>query len=207
MAGGGSVSGLIAAARRGDQGALGRLLGLYRNYLRLLAETSLDRRLSSKLDPSDAVQETLLKASQRFDQFRGGNENDLVSWLRKILGRHLTDVYRAYHENQGRDPARERSLDDALDASSFALDRLLAAPKDSASRRATDRELSVLVADAMATLSPEDRQVLVLRSIDELDWADVAHQMKKSLDAVRIQWGRALQRLAVVMEKMPWADR
>jgi len=199
-------SDLIAAARRGEPGAVDRLFATYRNYLRLLAETSLDRRLSAKLDPSDAVQEALLKASQRFDQFRGGSETELLSWLRKILGRHLTDVYRAYHMNAGRDPARERSLEEALDASSFALDKLLAAGTDSASRRATERELSVLVADAMAMLSPDDRQVLVLRSLHELDWVDVANQMRKSVDAARIQWGRALQRLAVVMEGMPWAD-
>ncbi len=57
----------------------------FREYLRLLADHQLDPRLRGQLDPSDIVQQTLLKAHENHDQFRGTTENELRGWLRAIL--------------------------------------------------------------------------------------------------------------------------
>src|SRR3954451_5133519 len=56
----------------------------YRSYLDLLARLQLDARLRSKLSASDLVQQTLLKAHQSLDQFRGQSEEELAGWLRTI---------------------------------------------------------------------------------------------------------------------------
>src|SRR5262245_65674717 len=85
---------LIEQARRNEQGALDRLLDAYRNYLRLLARTGIDRSLQGKADPSDLVQEALLKACRGFAEFRGTTEGELVTWLRQILARCLADLVR-----------------------------------------------------------------------------------------------------------------
>ena len=61
---------LLAQARAGDAAALGQLLELYRNYLRLIARSMLDHALGCKLDASDLVQETFLKAHRQFAGFR-----------------------------------------------------------------------------------------------------------------------------------------
>src|SRR2546421_12928759 len=86
----------IERARRGDAAARDGLLESYRNYLRLLARTGLDGGLQDKADPSDVVQETLLKAHQHFGQFRGRTDAELAAWLRQILARNLTDLARRY---------------------------------------------------------------------------------------------------------------
>src|SRR5947209_13444158 len=116
---------LIERARRAEAGALDRLLASYRNYLRLLARTGLDASLRGKADPSDLVQDALLKASQHFGQFRGATDAELAGWLRQILARCLADLARRYRAGARR-AGREQSLDQLLSRSSEAMERVLA---------------------------------------------------------------------------------
>jgi hypothetical protein len=73
----------------------------YRAYLHLLARLQLDPRLQAKIDPSDVAQETLLKAHQALEQFRGHSEAEMAAWLRAILGHVLADALRRYRLNAG----------------------------------------------------------------------------------------------------------
>ncbi len=191
---------LIHRAQGGDRCAREQLLNAYRNYLRLLARTGLDAALQEKADPSDLVQETLLKAHQHFDQFRGRTTGEVAAWLRQILARNLTDLARRYHGTDARQVARECSLEELLDQSSLALGNLIAASGGSPSENAQRRELSLVLADALADLNADYRDVIVLRSLQERDWDDVARRMGRSTGAVRILWARALTRLRPLIE-------
>src|SRR5438477_7089221 len=82
----------------------------YRGYLRVLADLHLPVYLRGKLDPSDVVQQTLLRAHEKRDQFRGGTEAEAAGWLRAILAGTLAAAARAYGRRQ-RDLTRERSLE------------------------------------------------------------------------------------------------
>ena len=95
---------------------------------------------------------------------------------------------------------RECSLEQLLAESSQALDNLLAgaaSPSESAQRR----EMSVVLANALAELSDEQREVIVLRSLQEQDWPKVARRMGRTAGAVRMLWVRALKRLRPLIEK------
>jgi RNA polymerase sigma-70 factor (ECF subfamily) len=61
----------------------------FRSYLHLLARLQLDPWLRGKLDSSDVVQQTLLKAHANIGQFQGQTEEELAAWLRQILANHL----------------------------------------------------------------------------------------------------------------------
>jgi RNA polymerase sigma-70 factor (ECF subfamily) len=194
---------LIARARQEDAVARARLLEAYRNYLRLIARTGMAAALRDKADPSDLVQETLLKAHRCFGQFRGSTEPELTTWLRQILARNLCDLVRRYQMTGAREVGRECSLDAVLEHSSLVLGNLLAAPGASPSEHAQRRELSVVLADALAELPTDYREVIVLRSLEERDWDDVARNMTgrpRSTGAVRLLWSRALAQLRPLIE-------
>jgi RNA polymerase sigma-70 factor (ECF subfamily) len=195
-----TIDRLIAHARRAEPGALDRLLGSYRNFLRLLARTGIDQSLQGKADPSDLVQETLLKAHRHFDQFQGRTEAELAGWLRQILARCLADLVRKYRMAGARQVDRERSLDDLLGSASHALGGLLAPNGQSPSQSAQRRELTVVLADALAELSPDYREVIVLRTLEERDWDDVAATMGRTVGSVRLLWARALKKLRPLIE-------
>jgi RNA polymerase sigma-70 factor (ECF subfamily) len=195
-----SVSQMIEQARRARPGAIDQLLEVYRNYLRLLARTGIDASLQGKADASDLVQDTLLKAHERFGQFRGHTEAELAAWLRQIMARCLADLIRRYQSTQAREVGRERSLQQLLGRSSQALGGLIAGSGSSPSDAAHRRELSVVLANALADLGPDYREVIVLRSIRELDWDKVAETMDRSQGAVRLLWARALKQLRPLIE-------
>ncbi len=87
----------------------GRVLEPFRKYLRLLAHVHLDPRLRGKLDPSDVVQQTMLRACVGFDDLRGKEPGVVAAWLRKIMSRTLADAARDL-ERAKPDIARERSI-------------------------------------------------------------------------------------------------
>jgi RNA polymerase sigma-70 factor, ECF subfamily len=198
--GGSFVNRLIDEARSQAPGALDRLLESYRNYLRLLARTGIDASLRGKADPSDLVQETLIKAHQHFDQFQGQTETELIAWLRRILARNLADLVRRYKAAGTRSVGREQSLDDRFGATSRAVFQLVAPNGHSASQSAQRRELSIILADALAELVPDHREVVVLRSLEGREWDDVARAMGRSPGAVRLLWARALKKLRPLIE-------
>jgi RNA polymerase sigma-70 factor (ECF subfamily) len=186
---------LLRQARSGDSQALGRLLELYRNYLALSARMHLSRRLQSKADSADLVQETFLKAHRSFEQFRGETEAELVAWLRTILAHNLATLVRHYCGVQGRDIDLERSLADEVERSSQAWNMGLAAKQSSPSHGAARREEAVLLADALQKLPDDYREVIVLRHLESLPFAEVASRLGRTLNSVEKLWVRALARL------------
>lgn len=194
------IAELIEAARRAEAGALASLLELYRNYLRLVARSSIDATLRAKADPSDMVQETMLKAHAHFGQFTGSTETGLIAWLRQILARNIADLGRRYRA-ASRQVSREIALEDAMRTSSDAMNNFLAGEGSSPSHASQRRETAVAFADALAELSPDHREVILLRNIEELDWPAIAQKMDRTADAVRVLWARALKQLRPLIEK------
>jgi RNA polymerase sigma-70 factor (ECF subfamily) len=190
---------LLSLARTGDGPALGRLLESYRAYLLVLARVQIGRRLQGKVDPADVVQEAFLGAYRDFAQFRGTSEKEFLGWLRGILASLLANLVRHYQGTQRRDVRLERQLAVELEQSSQALDRGLAALQSSPSQQAARREESVRLAQALAQLPDEWRDLLILRHLEGLTFPQVAERLGRTVDSVKKQWPRALARLRQVL--------
>jgi RNA polymerase sigma-70 factor (ECF subfamily) len=191
---------LLEHSRSGDRAALGRLLELYRNYLRLQARTLIGRALQVRLDPSDLVQDTFLEAAHDFAAFAGSTEAELIAWLRQILIRNLADRVR-HSQADKRDVRREESLEVLLEHSRQAAEQALALAGSSPSVQARRREEAVLLADALEALAEDYREVILLRHVEHLPFKDIATRMGRSPGAVRMLWTRALERLHRLLEE------
>jgi len=191
---------LLARATSHGGEHLGRLLGLYRDYLRMLARVEIGRRLQSKVDASDLVQETMLEAHKNFPHFRGTSEPEFVAWLRQIMAAVLCGLVRRYLGTQKRDIRLERTLRESLDRSSLLLGQGFVDGHSSPSQQATRREQAVLLANALAKLADDYREVLVLRHLEGLSFPEISRRMGRSLDSVEKLWVRGLARLRQVME-------
>ncbi|MHC4939901.1 MAG: sigma-70 family RNA polymerase sigma factor [Planctomycetota bacterium] len=186
---------LLRAAREGSPGALNELLGLYRAQIRYEAGIRLEGALRSKLDGSDAAQGVLMRATERFDQFRGESPAEFVGWLRTILANHLRDEQRRYRA-ESRSVAREVRLED-LEQFDADCAELLGTDPDATTSEAARRELSLKVAHALEALPESARELLVLRNFDQLEWSEVADRLQTSPDAARMRWSRAIHLLGM----------
>jgi RNA polymerase sigma-70 factor (ECF subfamily) len=191
---------LLVQARAGGEAALGRLLELYRNYLRLMARSLISQPLRVRLDASDLVQETFLKAHREFRSFLGSTEAELVTWLRQILVRNLADQVRQ-HRAKRRDYRREEAVEVLLDRSSLAIQAQLATPISSPSAHSSRREQAVLLADALEKLPADYREVFLLRNLERIPFETIAARMGRSSGAVRMLWMRAIKKLSQLLKE------
>jgi RNA polymerase sigma-70 factor (ECF subfamily) len=187
---------LLSLAKAGSGPALSRLLDRYRGALEVQARLQVGRRLRAKLDFEDLMQELSLEAHRDIAQFRGRSEGEFVSWLRKVFATILSNQVRRYLGTRRRDLRRERRIATGRDDTSRAvIDRRLVAPQSSPSQQASRRERAELLAEALQTLPSAYREVIVLRNLEGLSFADVAARMGRTEDSVKNIWLRALSRL------------
>jgi RNA polymerase sigma-70 factor (ECF subfamily) len=165
----------------------------FRDYLRLLARLHLGDAPGG-LDPSDVVQQTLLEAHRKRDQFRGPNEAALAGWLRQLLACTLIDARRARGRLK-RDADRERSLEAALERSSAGLAASLAADQTSPSERAGRHEEAVRLAAALARLPDDQREAVTRRHLLGEPLAAISAAMGRSPAAVAGLLKRGLRQL------------
>ncbi len=189
---------LLERARAGSTESLGRLLQLYANYLRLLTVAQMEQRLRARVSPSDVIQETFFEAHRDFVQFRGKTTAEFVAWLRRILVNNLYRVVEQHILAEKRDVRRELSLErlaTALEQSTARLEAVLPDPGLSPCADLQHQELEVRLADEIATLPADYRDVIILRHIQMLPFEDVGKRMERSSGAARMLWLRAIKQL------------
>jgi RNA polymerase sigma-70 factor (ECF subfamily) len=171
-----------------------RRLERFRDYLRLLIRVQLGTAWAGGIDPSDLVQQTLLEAYQKRDQFRGASDSERGAWLRSILAHNLADAMRA-RTRQKRDFSRERSLEADLESSSACLGAWLASEQSTPSEQAVRHEQAVLVANALARLPGSQREALVLHYWQGFSLAEVAARLERTPAAAAGLLKRGLKHL------------
>jgi RNA polymerase sigma-70 factor (ECF subfamily) len=166
----------------------------FRNYLRFMADVKLDRRLRRRIDASDIVQETLLRAYVAWDKFRGDASAQRVAWLQQILMRTILHALRD-ERCAKRDMAREQHLDQILDQSSRNIEQWLAADEQSPSQAVERAEELLQVADAVYQLPEAERAAVIGFYWQRESLAEISAELGRSVPAVAGLVHRGLRRL------------
>jgi len=172
----------------------------YRGYLAVLARGRIPTEMQARLDASDIVQETLLEAHRKWDQYRGGADRGrLAAWLRSLLACNLLDRIRTEKRSR-RDVRRERAMADALEASSLRLIELAAVADSTPSLKVSFDEQVAQVADWLEGLPATQREALRLRYCESLPVAQIAETMGTTPQAVAGLLKRGLAKLRSAAE-------
>lgn len=168
----------------------------YRPYLAAMARIQIAARpwVAPKLDASDLVQQVLLKAHEARADFRGQSSGEVAAWLRQILSRTLANELRKYGQAK-RDVGAELSVEAELDASSCRLEAWLAADQTSPSQRVINDERANALANALATLPEDQRDVILLKHCHGISLLDCAKRLNRTVPAVAGLLRRGLQEL------------
>jgi len=172
---------LAEAASRGDRGAFDRLVDRYLDRtLRICV-----RLLGNLDDAEDAVQETFARAWSRLASFAG--HSTFGTWVTTIALRHCTDVDRARKSRRKHVAPLPAEFEPDRDAASRT--------SPSPPRQAEQRELLLNLESALAQLPARLRNALTLRTIEGLEYEEVAKALGTSIRSARLYVWEARQRL------------
>jgi RNA polymerase sigma-70 factor (ECF subfamily) len=208
---------LMARARAGQSDAMGELCALYGNYLRMVARAGLGPWLGRRVELSDVVQETLVEVVRQFPKFTGQDEAALVGWLRRLVGQKLVDLARHHNRVKRGAGILPLSLDAVWDyargddradrtpgsRSDNPLLKALALDQSNPSEVASYRELSVRLADALASLPETEAEVLWLYHAEGLSFEMIGRRLGVSRKVVRTIWARGLKALRRIFNGPP----
>jgi RNA polymerase sigma-70 factor (ECF subfamily) len=161
----------------------------------------MDRRIRSKLDSVDVVQDALVLALGGLKDFTYKDEGDFLRWLSTIAENRLRDIFEKFHADK-RDIRRETPLNKqgsrtrdtlmpAIDPAGTTTPSIIVSKQEQLDR----------LEKALDALKPEYRQVVVLKKIEGLSYAEIAKRLGKSPEAVGMLLSRAMAALTLAYGK------
>jgi RNA polymerase sigma-70 factor (ECF subfamily) len=194
----GDTERLIERAGEGDEAAGGQLLARHRERLRRMVAVRMDRRLLARVDPSDVVQEALADAARKLPEYLRQRPLPFYPWLRRLAWERLVKLYQR-HIAAGKRSVTRETCGPLPDESALQLARCVLAPGPSPSDQAVIAELRGRVRAALARLSERDREVLVLRYLEQLSTAEIAAVLGITTGSVKVRHLRALERIRTLL--------
>ena len=170
----------VDAARQGDQSAFEQLVKLYEK--RVLALTT--RMCKNPADAEEAAQEAFLSAWQGLPFFRG--DASFSTWLYRLASNACVDLLR-----------REGRLQNAAGPSLNDEEAQLEVPDTAPSpqERAEQAELREQIEAGLQALTPDHRQVLILREMHQLSYDEIAQVLDVDVGTVKSRINRGRKQL------------
>lgn len=199
------TDGLLGEVARGNVAAGEELLARHRRRIRQMVAVRLDRRLAARVDASDVIQETFAEAARKLPEYALRRPLPFYPWLRQIAWERLAKLHRSHVVAEMRSVGREVTHDFG-DPSADLLAQRFVDTATSPSRMVMRAELLDRVRQELDRMSERDREVLVLRYLEELSVADIAAVLSITEGAVKVRHLRALDRLRRRMDEVLGED-
>ena len=170
----------VEAARQGDQSAFEQLVRLYEK--RVLALTT--RMCKNPADAEEAAQEAFLSAWQGLPFFRG--DASFSTWLYRLASNACVDLLR-------REGRRQSAAGPSLNDEEVQLEVPDTAP--SPQEQAERSELRQQIEAGLQALTPDHRQVLLLREMHQLSYDEIAQALDVDVGTVKSRINRGRKQL------------
>lgn len=180
-----SQMGLVERCRRGDQQAWAELVRLYSRRIYNLAY----RFTSSHAAAEDLTQEVFIRVYRSLDQY-DPTLGDLSNWLMRLARNLIIDDYRK----------RQRMPDSSEDLADHEYH--LRSNADSPQRALERQERRLQVLAAINKLSPDLRECVILRDIEELSYQEIVDLLKIPEGTVKSRINRGRIELAKILRRM-----
>jgi RNA polymerase sigma-70 factor (ECF subfamily) len=191
---------LLIGAGKGEAAAVDRLLDRHRDALRNMIRARMDQKLARRVDASDVVQDVLLEASQRLDDYIRDPKLPFGLWLRQMAQDRIIDLHRRHRIARRRSLDREQQLaGPSADQSSLELAAQLRDPELTPAAATLRKELHERFVEAIDRLEDEDREILLMRHFEQLTNSEAAELLGLSPPAAGMRHLRALRRLREVL--------
>jgi RNA polymerase sigma-70 factor (subfamily 1) len=171
---------------------LGQVFERERDHLRKFLERRINRRLSSRIDASDIIQEVFFRAQRALPGYLSNPVVPPLTWLRHLSVQVLCEVHRK-HFRGVRNPYREG---DQVDQ--FLVMSLTNSSMSIASKIEKD-DLQVKIHAELAKLSDIDQEVLEMRHVDGYSLVEIASMLNMQVETIKKRYYRALNRLRAVL--------
>jgi len=186
----GETGQLLERARGGSDRALEAFYERAARKLLPFIRLRLGRSLRGELESRDILQAVLLKSFTRLPQLQ--DPGAVMGWLARMAENEIRD--RAdYASRERRDAARRVPLEDHAAA--------VPAPVRQALSQVILAERVEQLAGALGALPDAQREIIVLRKIEEMSFGDIGAKLGKSEDACRMAFARAMAALTVRMQE------
>jgi RNA polymerase sigma-70 factor (ECF subfamily) len=193
---------LLRIAAQGNPSAIRQLLQDHRGRLRRMVAIRLDRRMAARVDPSDVVQESLAEAARQLPRYLEHQSIPFYPWLRQIAWEKLLKIRARHLVAQKRSVTREDPFGlDLADESVAELADCFVAEGTSPSHRIVRKEQRDRVQQGLARLKPQDREVLVLRYLEQLSVSEATAVLGITEAAFSRRHLRAIERLRRILDR------
>jgi RNA polymerase sigma-70 factor (ECF subfamily) len=193
---------LLDQAKAGDAAAVERLLTQHREPVRRMIDLRLDPAIAARVDASDVVQDVLLEASKRLNDYLGKPVMPFHLWLRHIAKDHIIDAHRRHRQAQRRGVDREQPIVPAALAgqSSVELAGQFMDPELTPASAAIQQELVRRLHLALTEMDEGDREVILMRHYEAMPNQDVAASLGIAEAAASMRYLRAMRRLKALLK-------
>lgn len=193
---------LLVNCRAGDAGAVNELMDRHREVLRQLVRMRLDQKILRRIDVSDVVQEVLVEANRRLQDYLRNPAMSFRLWLRQIAQDRIIDAHRRHRVSARRSVDREQGLavPRGADQSSAQLASLLSDHNLTPEAAALQQELARKVESAITQLDPRDNEIIVMRHYEHLSNQEIAQALDLTEPAASMRYLRAVRRLKAILQ-------